>query len=536
MDRLNKLKRDPRLVGFVAGFGGVLALGLIGVVAWLLWRDAPPVSPTLVPSIPSQTEKVTLVPPATEAPVAQVRASATKTESLTAAGGAAPATLEASATPGRTEALQYTVQDGDTLFDIALAHGVSVEALVLVNDLEGEIIRPGQKLNIPPDVLPTPTPYQEGENLVHTVSSGETLIGIAAHYSVTVDALLAENDLEGETIVPGQRLQVPATLTTVPPTATIPRSTISSTLSTEPWQPSILEGDLAVGYPLTRTSERFTLHYQPNTPGAQNPERVVSLVDAALAHIEKKLQVSLDETFDVYVAGSLFAPPDMALRGRSFSSALRNFYLYDGSGTPDERRYIIIHELTHLVAMNTLGRPDSVMLHEGLAVYTGIEAMAQAEFIPLAHFCAAYQQAGELPSVSGNRPYNGHTRDLDLYSAAGCFVEYLIENYGLQDFKQLFTSGEYKDLYGKPLAQLEKEWTASLEETAESLTFDPADLISSLNKVADGYDRLFASFEGAPAQMNAYRELDQARIAMLQGRFKTSQSHLEAFEAYLVSN
>jgi LysM repeat protein len=43
----------------------------------------------------------------------------------------------------------YIVQSGDTLFRIALNNDVSLEALVAANDIAGELIQPGQELVIP---------------------------------------------------------------------------------------------------------------------------------------------------------------------------------------------------------------------------------------------------------------------------------------------------------------------------------------------------------------------------------------------------
>jgi LysM domain-containing protein/uncharacterized protein DUF5715 len=43
----------------------------------------------------------------------------------------------------------YTVRSGDTLWDIARAHGVSVEAITAANGLDDAVIQPGQELVIP---------------------------------------------------------------------------------------------------------------------------------------------------------------------------------------------------------------------------------------------------------------------------------------------------------------------------------------------------------------------------------------------------
>jgi LysM domain-containing protein/uncharacterized protein DUF5715 len=43
----------------------------------------------------------------------------------------------------------YTVRSGDTLWDIAQAHGVTVEAITVANGLDDAVIQPGQELVIP---------------------------------------------------------------------------------------------------------------------------------------------------------------------------------------------------------------------------------------------------------------------------------------------------------------------------------------------------------------------------------------------------
>jgi LysM repeat protein len=534
-------KKNQQLLGFIAGFGGVALLALLAGVGWVAFGPSP--SSTLVPSAVPVSQQVTVVPATSEAqqgtPLASVYQSSPPTSPPTATEPA-PSPIQIDASLPRSQPLEYVVREGDTLFDIALAYGLSVETLQTVNNLESETINPGQVLIIPPEPLPTPTPRIDGDALVHTVSSGETLITIAENYSVTVEAIQVANDLDSEVIQPGLELRIP--LGDAEPTAlaaeeqATPDSNSLAEATTaieEPWSPSILEGDLARGYPLTVEGERFTLHYQPDTPAARAPNQVAALIESALDHIEGKLDVTLEDHFDVYVAGSLFASDDIALRGRSFSSQRRNFYLYDDTGTPDERRYVIVHELTHLVVWNTVSRPSSVMLHEGLAVYTGVEAMEAAGFIPLPQFCAAYQQTGQLPRLSGSRAYLGHIRDLDLYFAAGCFVQHLIETYGVKDFKQLFSSGNYSRVYGSSLTKLEAEWVKTLDAVGDELDFDPDDLVTGVTDVTGAYERLFADFHGTPSQMAAYRELDQARIAVLQGRFDEAQTHLSEFETHL---
>ena len=61
------------------------------------------------------------------------------------------APLQKAISPRRTESEVYEIQPGDTLWDVARAHGMSVEELLYLNDLApDQPIYPGQKLFVRP--------------------------------------------------------------------------------------------------------------------------------------------------------------------------------------------------------------------------------------------------------------------------------------------------------------------------------------------------------------------------------------------------
>jgi len=117
----------------------------------------------------------------------------------------------------------YVVQPGDTLYDIALAFHLSVDDLIAYNDLGGSTIKPGQTLKLRPST-PAPAP------LVIRVQPGDTLWNLAQSYQVTVSALASANGLGSSSIIhPGDSLKVPGryagpstdTGGPVPPTVTV---------------------------------------------------------------------------------------------------------------------------------------------------------------------------------------------------------------------------------------------------------------------------------------------------------------------------
>jgi len=131
----------------------------------------------------------------------------------------------------------YTVQSGDTLFNIAREYGVSVEALKQWNEVDGASLQIGQKLRVRP---PSSPPVQKaspidsdttakrrrrsGPNAVadgsdeneselpfgrHTVETGDTFVGLSLRLGTTADTLLALNDSASSPLSVGTPLRLP---------------------------------------------------------------------------------------------------------------------------------------------------------------------------------------------------------------------------------------------------------------------------------------------------------------------------------------
>ncbi len=104
--------------------------------------------------------------------------------------------------------IYYIVRRGDALSRIARRYGVTVQELVGWNGISNpNRIYPGEVLRIfsPRDVVP------RGGEVLHVVSQGETLSGIAQEYGVTLGALMSANDIANPNrIYPGEVLHIPA--------------------------------------------------------------------------------------------------------------------------------------------------------------------------------------------------------------------------------------------------------------------------------------------------------------------------------------
>ncbi len=97
--------------------------------------------------------------------------------------------------------INYTVQNGDTLFLIARRYGTSVSAIKSANGLTGNGIYPGETLVIPGGT---------SMSTKYTVVRGDTLYLIAQRFGISADSIRSANNLWKDTVYPGQVLNIPA--------------------------------------------------------------------------------------------------------------------------------------------------------------------------------------------------------------------------------------------------------------------------------------------------------------------------------------
>lgn len=97
------------------------------------------------------------------------------------------------------------VQPGDTLWELAQAHGCSLTSLRAANDLEpDDPLVIGREIDLSDCKGTTGASSRE-----YVVVSGDTLAGIAERHGTTVEELRSLNDIEGSLIRVGQALNLP---------------------------------------------------------------------------------------------------------------------------------------------------------------------------------------------------------------------------------------------------------------------------------------------------------------------------------------
>ncbi|MCJ7623836.1 MAG: LysM peptidoglycan-binding domain-containing protein [Anaerolineaceae bacterium] len=214
-DVIQTYQRRQQFMPFVIGGLAVLlvVVGVIFIVLFFTGRDDSSVSSGSETEtvLPTDTKTSTPVPP-------------TFTPSLVPTETIEP-TLTVTPTPSGP--FEYTVQENDTCWDIAVTFEVELTVLQAINNFGGGCpIQPGQKILIPaPDQrLPTatflPTGLAYGTKLEYVIQVGDTLDLIASLFNTTVESIIEENKLEdANTIFAGQSLIIKANIVT--PTVTI---------------------------------------------------------------------------------------------------------------------------------------------------------------------------------------------------------------------------------------------------------------------------------------------------------------------------
>lgn len=187
---------------------GIVAL--MGVTVLLLLRPQPAVPPPVVVEptvalVPTVTPLPTLAPFPTPTPLPTFTSTPAATPAARVVTTTDSLTATAALTP--TEVVTYVVKSGDTLSEIAAEYGVTVDALMAANDLVDELLDLGQVLTIPSPDAAAPAGTTRVETYV--VKSGDTLDGIAGRYDVSVDAIMEANDLDSDLLQLGQKLVIP---------------------------------------------------------------------------------------------------------------------------------------------------------------------------------------------------------------------------------------------------------------------------------------------------------------------------------------
>ena len=93
--------------------------------------------------------------------------------------------------------IEYTVGDGESLYDLASKYGLTVDQIRWSNGLKTTEVSPGTVLYLPSTA-----------GIVYTVKAGDTIDSIVSKYGSSAAEIIAMNDLEVSGVVEGQRIVI----------------------------------------------------------------------------------------------------------------------------------------------------------------------------------------------------------------------------------------------------------------------------------------------------------------------------------------
>ena len=100
----------------------------------------------------------------------------------------------------------YTVKEGDSLYQIAKKYQTTVEELKKINNLKDNNLSINQKL-----ILPTNKEEDKEEYVTYTVQKGDSLYQIAKRYNININDIKSINNLKTDNLSIGQKLKIPTT-------------------------------------------------------------------------------------------------------------------------------------------------------------------------------------------------------------------------------------------------------------------------------------------------------------------------------------
>lgn len=206
----------------------------------------------------------------------------------------------------------------------------------------------------------------------------------------------------------------------------------------------------------------FLLCYQPGTPAERSIKDLEIIAEEDRSTI---LQMIGAETYEHRIYGFF-------LKSRSDLKKLIGFY-GDGRSRPNQHAtfYVIdgprtlAHEMAHEILSNLWGAAQE-WVEEGMAVYT-------TEFPILDGDVRVYYAAHQLLPLEKlvNPDWTTSMYSADItYTELGSFLKFLDTRYGIKRIEEVWRGGSasIEKVYGKSLADLEKEWLETLSQPAAS--------------------------------------------------------------------
>jgi len=224
-------------------------------------------------------------------------------------------------------------------------------------------------------------------------------------------------------------------------------------------------------------SENYVFYYRAGSEAEQDIDRIVQEQEKIIRILKFYLNLDYREKIHVYIFNDREDSGFDSKSGHSISIMNTIEVIYGEDGYTIGKKGISAHEITHILTFNGWGNTSSRLLSEGIA--TAMEHLWQYQEIgDLLCFEENVYKKGyneNIPSVESLAKDFNSFNSLKAYALSGAFVGYLLHNYGVEKFRQLFTyagkdnfSEDFKDVYNIPLSNVEIAWREYIESYGEN--------------------------------------------------------------------
>jgi len=208
---------------------------------------------------------------------------------------------------------------------------------------------------------------------------------------------------------------------------------------------------------------RATYHYLPETYAAAEIESIAAAHERVLEQNARSLAVGDvgPVHFFLYPSAESLYRATARTTGFAIAEAAEVHARWYSAGDHQS----LGHEVTHVIAYAAMGEPGEALLAEGIAV-----CLDRAEPPPHAR-AAALLRAGQLVPLADLLGEDWFACDAAVaYAESGSVACWLLEQYGLDRFKQLYPRTDFTaaliEIYGFDVDALQAEWRSMLEITS----------------------------------------------------------------------
>lgn len=215
-------------------------------------------------------------------------------------------------------------------------------------------------------------------------------------------------------------------------------------------------------------SAHFTLYARPSTFADSSASTLAVVLEDQLAATTRVLGVSYADTISVFLYPSgadAGLPSDHAGVAYATTAAVRAVCVPPLDGNLFG---LLSHEANHVIERNTLGRPGTSFMSEGLASATMSETFhANGPTFFHAWVAERLSQVPGIDALADDDRWNDVPESL-AYNASASFLAFVLERYGAAPIRRLYVvpssdfPGQFAVIVGQPLGAVEVEWRAFL--------------------------------------------------------------------------